>query len=248
MTREHPPHFFTDPSLIEESELTIEGPDARHLTVVRRARPGDRMSVGDGAGSLFDVRITSVTIGRVTGEVLARRWVEPPRPRLTVLQGLARGAKVDLVVQKLVEIGAAEIVVFLAGRSVPRWDPAKAESARHRWETIARDAAKQARRSRLAVVAGPVGLADACATVRGAGTALVAHDRAHRRLRDALPADLPPGIAVVVGPEGGLEPEEAAAFEDAGAEPVSLGEAILRTETAALVMASIVLYHFRLLG
>lgn len=248
MTQAHAPHFFIERSSIREGRVVLEGGDARHLAVVRRAKAGDRISVSDGEGRLLDARIVEMSTAGVACEVVGETFLPAPRPAIAVMQGLARAAKIDLVVQKLVEIGVEEIAVFRAGRSVPRWGGRKAEEARARWSAVAREAAKQSRRARLPAIAGPLDLDEAVARVEEADVALVAHESAERRLRSALPDALEGRLALVVGPEGGLAPEEVSAFVAGGAVPVSLGDQILRTETAALVAASAVMYHFGRIG
>jgi 16S rRNA (uracil1498-N3)-methyltransferase len=245
----HAPFFFAEPDDLESDRLTIEGEDARHLAVVRRACPGDLVRISDGRGTIVEARLTSVAPGAVGAEVLARTLTPAPRPSVVVHQGLAKGDKVDGVIRHLVEMGVDGIVVFEAGRSVARWDPARQAAAARRWATIAREAAKQSHRAWLPALSGPLAVGGAAAEGRGLG--LVAHPAARSRLRDVLaeqgPA-VPESVWVVVGPEGGLSGEEVAAFAAAGAVPVSLGPQILRTETASVVAAALVLEHFARLG
>jgi 16S rRNA (uracil1498-N3)-methyltransferase len=181
--------------------------------------------------------------------VVDRTRSPAPTPRVQVHQGLAKGDKVDGVIRHLVEMGVDRIVVFEAGRSVARWDRDRQGAAARRWATIAREAAKQSHRAWLPAVSGPCSVSDAAAEGRGLG--LVAHPAAGSRLRDVLAArgpGLPESAWVVVGPEGGLSDEEVAAFAAAGAVPVSLGPHILRTETASVVAAALVLQYFGRLG
>src|SRR5438309_8510221 len=245
----HAPFFFVETAGLEADRLTIEGEDARHLAVVRRASPGDLVRISDGRGTIADARLTSVTPAAVGAEVLTRTVTPAPSPRIEVHQGLAKGDKVDGVIRHLVEMGVDRIVVFEAGRSVARWDGARQAAAARRWATIAREAAKQSHRAWLPALSGPLPAADAAAEGRGFG--LVAHPAAGSRLRDVLaergPA-VPESVWVVVGPEGGLSDDEVAAFGGAGAVPVSLGPQILRTETASVVAAALVLQHFARLG
>jgi 16S rRNA (uracil1498-N3)-methyltransferase len=244
----HAPFFFADPAGLEADRLTIEGEDARHLAVVRRAFPGDLVRISDGRGTIADARLMSVTPAAVGAEVLTRTVTSAPSPRIEVHQGLAKGDKVDGVIRQLVEMGVDRIVVFEAGRSVARWDGARQAAAGRRWATIAREAAKQSHRAWLPVLEGP--LPDAAAAVTaGRGLGLVAHPAAGSRLGDVLDEVPPPAsVWVVVGPEGGLSEEEVATFAAAGAVPVSLGPQILRTETASVVAAALVLHHFGRLG
>ena len=244
----HHGHFFTDPSLISESSVTLGGADARHLSV-RRARPGDLLQVGDGAGRLVEAEIQRADADRVTARVLRSWSIEPPATRLTVFQGIAKSGKVDWVVEKLVELGVDEVVVFAAGRSVPVWDAAKGEAIRERWERIAYAASKQSRRPWLPAVAGPLDRASLLARVRVLPAALVADPEAETSF-GAFLADLgtPASAGVVIGPEGGLSRSEVGALVDAGAKPVSLGAQILRTETAGLALSAVVMHHLGRFG
>ena len=249
----HAPFFFAEPAVLAAAHLTIEGEDARHLAVVRRASPGDLVRISDGRGTIADARLTSVTPASVGAEVLERTVTPAPSPRVAVHQGLAKGDKVDGVIRHLVEMGVDGIVVFEAGRSVARWDGARQAAAGRRWATIAREAAKQSHRAWLPVLAGPLPETEAAAAPAGGGLGLVAHPAAGSRLRAVLVdrAAAPGGLEsvwVVVGPEGGLSEDEVATFTAAGAVPVSLGPQILRTETASVVAAALVLYHFGRLG
>jgi 16S rRNA (uracil1498-N3)-methyltransferase len=248
----HAPFFFAEPAGLEADRLSIEGEDARHLAVVRRASPGDLVRVSDGRGTIADARLTSVTPAAVGVEVLTRTVTSAPRPRVEVHQGLAKGDKVDGVIRHLVEMGVDRIVVFEAGRSVARWDGARQAAAGRRWATIAREAAKQSHRAWLPVLEGPLpgAAAAAAAATTGRGLGLVAHPAAGSRLRDVLAERVPTpdSVWVVVGPEGGLSEDEVATFAAACAVPVSLGPQILRTETASVVAAALVLHHFGRLG
>jgi 16S rRNA (uracil1498-N3)-methyltransferase len=247
--RGHPPFFFAEPGALDAAQLIIEGEDARHLAVVRRASPGDLVRISDGRGTIVEARLTSVAPGAVGAEIVGRTMIAAPTPRIEVHQGLAKGDKVDGVIRHLVEMGVDAIVVFEAGRSVARWDPARQTAAARRWATIAREAAKQSHRAWLPALSGPCSVTEAAAEGRGLG--LVAHPAAGSRLRDVL-AERGPGapgsVWVVVGPEGGLSDDEVATFSAAGAVPVSLGPQILRTETASVVAAALVLQHFGRLG
>ena len=171
----HAPFFFAEPAVLAAAHLTIEGEDARHLAVVRRASPGDLVRISDGRGTIADARLTSVTPASVGAEVLERTVTPAPSPRVAVHQGLAKGDKVDGVIRHLVEMGVDGIVVFEAGRSVARWDGARQAAAGRRWATIAREAAKQSHRAWLPVLAGPLPGTEAAAAPAGGGLGLVAH-------------------------------------------------------------------------
>lgn len=233
------PHFFTDH--LGERRVVLHGDEARHAARVLRIRRGETITVGDGRGTV--VRARALEVGEeVVAEVLERQAVEPLQPRLVVWQAIAAGSKMDLVVQKLTEIGAAGVVPFAARRSVARWDPPKAAARVAHLRSVARESAKQARRAWLMDVTEPNALREVPAG------ALVLHEEEGRRLREALPDECPKEMVLVAGPEGGLAPEEVQVLSAAGALPVSLGGHILRTETAAMVAAVAVLARYGAVG
>jgi 16S rRNA (uracil1498-N3)-methyltransferase len=256
----HAPYFFVDPDSLpvgapgdDSAPIALEGADARHLAVVRRAAPGDAVRVSDGGGRVVEAALVSVSAARVEARIVSETRVPPPHPVVEVEQGLSRGDKVDTVLRQLVELGVDAVGVFEGGRSVARWDASRQAAAAARWRTIAREAAKQSHRAWLPVVRGPASLEATLAQVRaeGPGLGLVAHPGASQRLGEALArhAAAPPRrVWLAVGPEGGLSDEEVEAFRAAGAVPVSLGEQILRTETAPIVVAALVLHRFGRLG
>jgi 16S rRNA (uracil1498-N3)-methyltransferase len=250
-SRDHSPFFYLSRAGLENNEVSIQGADARHLSVVRRARPGDRIAVCDGAGTIAEVRLTGAGRDRVEGEVVARSFYEKPSPRVVVMQGLARRAKVDLVVQKLVELGIDEVAVFETGRSVPGWRGEKGSKALERWMAIAGEAAKQSHRAWLPEISGPLPMDEATARVRRAGAAVIADPTAEASFGAVLgPADFQESkeIVVVVGPEGGLSAGEVDLLVSAGGRPGSLGPQVLRTETAAIAAAALALHRFGRLG
>ncbi|HEX2053678.1 MAG TPA: RsmE family RNA methyltransferase [Actinomycetota bacterium] len=245
---EHHGHFFTDPSYITDAAVVLRDANAHHLKV-RRAKPGDRIHVGDGAGRLVEAEILTAGSAEVLARVVESRTVERPSTRLAVFQGIAKSGKVDWVVEKLVELGVDEVAVFAAGRSVPVWESAKGEVLRARWERVALAASKQSRRAWIPQVSGPLDPAEFLKRVKAVGSVLVADPSAHTSL-GAFLADLgrPPEVGVVIGPEGGLTREEIEALVEAGATPVTLGSQILRTETAGLALSAVVLHHLGRLG
>lgn len=238
----HRPFFFTDPALISEIGLELTGTDAHHLAV-RRARIGDHITVGDGAGRILQARIESVSSTAVSAVILSAEQLPAHRPQVTVLQGLAKGSKVDWAIEKMVELGVDRVAIFASGRSVPLWDEAKNRAALERWHRVAHAAAKQSRRAWQPVIEGPLTSAQAQSMVGAASRALVGDPEAAMSLKQALLADPGDEVVLIVGPEGGLEAAEIAAFGAAGAIAVGMGSQILRTETAGMAMAAIVMFQ-----
>lgn len=206
-------------AFVDDLDAPVLSPDDRHhLERVRRLRPGDALSIGDGAGRWRPARFGPDLV--VDGDVVT---APPPRRAVTVAFALTKGDKPELVVQKLVEIGVDRIVPFVADRTVVRWDDAKRARQLDRWRTIAREAAAQAHRVRWATVE-PVATFAAVAALPGA---TLTHPDG-----DPLTAAT---TTLLIGPEGGWSPEE----EAAGLPRVRLGPHVLRAETAALVAGAL---------
>jgi len=236
------PATTTPVFLVEElpagSHAVLDGEEARHAATVRRMRPGERLTLSDGAGGSADCVVESVRPGREAALdlVVERRWTDPaPRLRVTVVQALAKGDRGELAVELATEAGADAVLPWRAERSVAKWeDGPRGAKALARWRNTARAAAKQARRTWVPPVAEPVNLAGLTAAVSRADATLVLEGSAERRLTDVrLPED--GELLLVVGPEGGVSDAELAALESAGAVCVRLGPSVLRTSTAGAV-------------
>ena len=222
-------HFYLASSLTADSAV-LEGEEARHAAQVSRLRAGERVVVGDGRGRVADAEARSVARDRVELAVTALREEPAPAPRIVLVQALAKGGRDEAAVQAAVELGVGAVVPWQAARSVSRWTGPKAESGVARWASIAREAGKQAMRPWAAEVLPLVSTTELSGFLRGR-TALVLEPGAAVRLVDAVV----PGVAelvLIVGPEGGVAPEELASLAAAGATAVRLGATVLRTSTA----------------
>lgn len=219
--------LFLVTSLPEGGSCTLDGPEGHHAATVQRLRVGEELVLSDGQGGTATAVVTAAGRGSLELQIINRGYAEAPSPRLVVIQGIAKGERGELAVQAMTEVGVDEIVPWAAARSVAQWRGERGDRSRDRWVSTAREAAKQARRAWLPVVAPAASTREAAARAT-----LVLHEEAKERLATVdLPADAGE-IALVVGPEGGITPEEVAAFEAAGARPVRLGDAVLRTSTA----------------
>lgn len=191
--------------------------------------------------------VRSVDEESVVAEVVERSVHRRQRPDVVVYQGTARSSKVATVVERLAELGVAETYAFQSSRSVARWDEQKVKRLDERWATIARSAAKQSRNPFVMETKAGLDFSDLVARIGREPLAACLWEEASLPLRTALmsPAER---VALVVGPEGGLERAEAEALADAGAQLVSLGPRILRTENAAFAATSALLFHYGLIG
>lgn len=230
-----PLHFLVDAPLPARPDGTVvlTGAEAHHAAAVRRVRVGERVTVGDGAGAWASGEVESVAPKAVVVRLADVAVLPAPSPRVVLVQALAKGDRDELAVQAATELGVDEIVPWQAARSVSRWAHA-ARSAKGvaRWSTIVREAAKQAHRAWLPAVTAPAATRDLAARASGARM-LVLEPTASARLSDTTldPAD-PRDVVLVVGPEGGIAPDELTALQDAGATLVRLGDTVLRTSTA----------------
>ncbi|MCC5580652.1 16S rRNA (uracil(1498)-N(3))-methyltransferase [Microtetraspora sp. AC03309] len=220
--------------------VLLDGPEGRHAAAVRRLRPGERLDLTDGAGRVAECVVRDVAKDSLTAEVLRRYDVEAARPRLVVVQGLPKGDRGELAVEMMTEAGVDVIVPWSAARCVTQWKGERAAKALARWRSTAREAGKQARRFHLPEVAEQASTAQVAELLAGAELAVVLHEEAAQPLTGlSLPRN--GDVVVVVGPEGGITDEEIAAFRAAGAVPTLLGPTVLRTSTAGVAAAAVLL-------
>lgn len=210
--------------------VLLTGSEAHHAAAVRRVRVGEEVTLGDGAGVWLTGVVDEVAPREVVITISARDDVVRTGGRVTLVQALAKGDRDELAVQAATELGVDEIVPWQASRSVSRWDEKKAVKGRERWQTIAREAAKQAHRAWVPTVTAPVTTKQLAARAVE-GRMLVLEPSATVRLGE-LSLDNDSDLVLVVGPEGGIDAAELAALSAAGAEIVKLGDTVLRTSTA----------------
>lgn len=214
--------------------VQVGGDEAHHAVAVRRLRVGEQVVLTDGCGR----SVTGVVAGTgkrlLTVTVAEVRQQQRPTPSFTVVQAIPKGERGELAVEVLTEVGADRIVPWAASRSVAIWRGERVERSQARWQATAREAAKQARRSWHPEVAPLVTTAEVALLVAASDLAVVLQEDAAAPL-SALQVPGTGEVLVVVGPEGGLAPEELSAFEAAGARAVRLGPEVLRTSTAGVV-------------
>jgi 16S rRNA (uracil1498-N3)-methyltransferase len=237
-----PPVFLVDTARLGAAQVVLDGPEGRHAATVRRLRPGERVDLTDGAGLSAECVVAAVT-GRETVllDVLRQDRHEPPAPRLVVVQALPKGDRGELAVETMTEVGVDEIVPWAAARCVTQWRPERREKALGRWRSAAREAAKQSRRVWLPEVAELATTPQVAGRIGAAARALILHESATIPLSGGGELPATGEILVVVGPEGGITDAELATFTAAGAVPVRLGPTVLRTSTAGVAAAAVLL-------
>ncbi|AYF96864.1 16S rRNA (uracil(1498)-N(3))-methyltransferase [Protaetiibacter intestinalis] len=235
-------HLYLTPELADArvgARVEVTGEEARHALQVSRIRPGERIAVGDGRGTIVHGVVAEAEAG-VLAVVVDEVTHEPaPRPALWLAQALAKGDRDELAVQAATELGVAGVIPWAAERSVTRWEGAKVARNQERWATIVREASKQAIRPWVPEVAP---LATTAQLARLPGLVVVLEPTADAPLTglDLGGADR---VTLVVGPEGGVAPRELDRLADAGAVLARLGTEVLRTSTAGPAALAVLNAH-----
>ncbi|MGI5375326.1 16S rRNA (uracil(1498)-N(3))-methyltransferase [Streptomyces sp. CA-251387] len=219
----------------------LDGPEGRHAVSVKRLRPGETVVLTDGNGRWAECEVVD-TEGKDRLVVhMSTVAEEPPEsPRITVVQALPKGDRGELAVETMTETGVDAIVPWAAARCITQWKGERGAKALGKWRATAREAGKQSRRVRFPEVADAATTKQVAALLAKADFAAVLHESGDEPLATVeLPAE--GEIVLVVGPEGGVSPEELALFEEAGAKAYVLGRTVLRTSTAGTAAAAVLL-------
>jgi 16S rRNA (uracil1498-N3)-methyltransferase len=226
--------LFVPGERIGDGTARLTAADLHYLRDVLRLQPGAALEVFDGRGGVFEARFEG-------GDALAlgvRRQAPPPRACVHLAFALARGERCDLLVQKATELGVARLVPFEAARSVVRLGATRGADRARRWQRIAVEAARQSGRGDVPVVEAPGPLGAALASCPASFRKLLCYEGGGDPLSSAVDRSAP-GHLAVIGPEGGLAPEEVEESVRAGARLVTLGPRVLRLETAGMVAAAL---------
>ena len=213
------------------AEVILGGPEGRHGATVRRIGVGERVLVTDGLGHRADAVVEGVGVGTLRLRLRSLTLERQPDPRFVLVQALAKGDRDEQAIEAATELGVDEIVPWQAGRSIVVWRGERAVRSLRKWESVVLAATKQSRRTRLPLVSEPANQAAVISRITAAALALVLHEEAEHTLAGV---DLPRcgDVVVIVGPEGGVAPEELSAFVAAGAVAVRLGPNVLRSSSA----------------
>ncbi|MEK4512152.1 RsmE family RNA methyltransferase [Paenibacillus sp. FSL K6-2524] len=244
--------YFIEPEHFGEQSVKIIGEDVRHISKVMRSKPGDEIIVSDGVSKVALVEITGIESEEVTADIIELMSSSgEPWLQVTVAQSLPKGDKMETVIQKCTEIGAASFLPFLSERTVVQYDHKKEEKRTTRWRKIAKEAAEQAHRSLIPVVENPTSWKELLAAIPAYDLVCLCYEKEQgQQLRDVLSpfvmkleSQQKYKILVVVGPEGGFAEAEVTSAEAVGAISVGLGRRVLRTETAAMAALTCIMYE-----
>ena len=244
------PRFYVPQLRIEKGMLRVEGEEVRHIRRVLRLKPGDEITVFDGAAREYEGKI--VEEGPSSVVILIQNMLPSKAEsslEIILAQGLLKGEKMDYVIQKATELGVKEIVPFVSSRSIPQLDKQRKIKRHQRWEKIAVEASKQCGRG---VIPKIEALQDYCEIIQRVSPdllRLILWEREGARLREVLTNfKEKTKVFFMVGPEGGFNQEEVENAKQAGFLPVYLGERILRSETVSLSLLSIFQYEWGDMG
>lgn len=219
----------------------LEGVEGRHARVVRRIEIGERVRVTDGRGCFVEGPVDDLAKAGLTVAVDIRTEVPAPAPRLVVVQAVPKGERAETAVEMLAEVGVDLVVPWNAERSQFRANPERITKTVARWRAWAFEASKQSRRTWFCEVGELASTAEVADLIRRAALPVVLHEEASEPLAAAAVPDAG-DVVIVVGPEGGLTPGELDAF---GGASVRLGDTVLRTSTAGVAAASLILARTR---
>lgn len=243
--------FFVDKSNIDGDKVYIEGEDVKHIKNVLRLKVDDIISVCDKAKTDYIVKISAIDKSRVEGVILNQ---EPSKAEANIdiilYQGLPKAAKMELIVQKAVELGVTEIVPVITERTVVKiQDKNKEEKKLDRWNRISEEAAKQSKRAVLPQISSIITFDEMIKTLSNESFVIVPYENEEQtNLKEILKGAQTDRVSIIIGPEGGFGDEEIIKLKNIGAHVVTLGPRILRTETAGFTTIAIVMYELGDLG
>lgn len=239
--------FFVTPAQVGEEEIYIEGSDVNHMKNVLRMKAGEELMVSDGNNWQYRCAVKEYLSEKAVLKILKKELVDTELPsKIYLFQGLPKQDKMELIVQKAVELGACQVVPVLTRRCVVKLDAKKAAKKVSRWQQIAESAAKQAGRGYIPEIRDVMTLEEALAFAGQLDVRLIPYELAEgmEHTRNVIGKIIPgQSVGIFIGPEGGFEKEEVEHAVEKGVLPVTLGKRILRTETAGLAVLSVLMYR-----
>ncbi len=240
-------HFFTDPQNVYEKEIIITGNDVNHMKNVLRIKPGELVKISDGNGIEYECSVNRYESENAILNILnSFKSNSELSSEIYLFQGLPKGDKMELIIQKAAELGVYKVVPVATKRAVVKLDPKKAAKKVERWNAISLSAAKQSGRSMIPEVEQVMSFSEALQYAKQMDLILFPYELAEgmsitKEIISTIKSNQK--IGVFIGPEGGFEEEEVRKAEEIGAHPITLGKRILRTETAGLAVLSILMYQ-----
>lgn len=239
--------FFVKRENIFQDTINIDSEDVLHISKVLRLQPGDRIVLCDGEGTDFLTIIEGMDKHSVRTSIIGRETSKgEPDIEAVLYQGIPKGTKMDIIIQKCTEMGIKRIVPVSTARTVVKLESEKDERKKvERWSKIAEEAAKQSGRGRIPEISMPMTLVEALQDAAKLDRVIVPYElEGSLGIKEALRGSKGASIGFIVGPEGGFEASEIEKVRKAGAIPVTLGSRILRTETAGMAVLTAIMYEY----
>ena len=244
--------FFTPKNNIniEQNTCIIEGEDVKHISRVLRCKENDKLEVCDMDNNEYICEIREINKDNILLDIIEKVNIKRESSlKVKLYQGMPKGTKMELILQKLTEIGVDEIVLVQTKRSVTKIDNKKEDKKIERWERIIYEAAKQSKRGKIPTLRGVLSFNEALKDMENNDLNLCPYENERTiSIKEGLKNSSPNTVGIFVGPEGGFEEDEIEKIQNIDGKVVSLGPRILRTETASVVASSIVLYELSDLG
>lgn len=244
--------FFVEKNNInlENNTCIIEGEDVKHISKVLRCKIGEELEVCDNDNNEYICEITDIDKGTVILDILEKIDIKRESDlKVKLYQGLPKGPKMEIILQKLTEVGVDEIILVQTKRSVTKVDDKKEDKKIDRWQRIIYEAAKQSKRGKIPKLRGVLSFKEALEEMKNNDFNIIPYENERTKsIKKALKGVNINNIGIFVGPEGGFDDSEIQSVESIGGQSVSLGPRILRTETASIVASSIVLYELSDIG
>lgn len=243
------PRFFVENDNIKDNIITLYGDDARHISRVLRSKPGDMLTVCDGTGNDYEAEITEISEDNIKLEIKKTTFTESePMVKITLFQGLPKGEKMELIIQKCVELGVFSIIPVNTERCIVKLDAKKEKKKIERWQKISESAAKQSGRGIIPEIGNVITFSEALKKAADMDMAMIPYELEQDRgikafLDEYKKFENKKTLGIFIGPEGGFSAEEIEKAVSSGVVPVTLGKRILRTETAGLTAVANTLFY-----
>lgn len=240
-------HFFVSPNQIDDKYVTITGGDVNHIKNVLRMKVNEELLISNGQDKDYYCKIEAISDDEIKALILDEEFEGTELPtELYLFQGLPKSDKMELIIQKAVELGVKEIIPVATKRCVVKLDDKKEASKIKRWQAISESAAKQSRRTIIPEISSVMSFKEAINRAKEFELGIIPYEnfKDMKETKEVL-SKVQKGIkiGIFIGPEGGFEESEVQYALDNGIHPISLGKRILRTETAGLAIASVLMFQ-----
>ncbi len=238
------PKFFVNNKDINNNKISVNNEDSKHIAKVLRHVVGDKLTVGDGLGMDYNCEIESIEKNSVILKILEQKPNESePKTKVTIFQGLPKQNKMELIIQKSVEIGVNKIVPIESEFSIAKTND-KTDKKVDRWQKISESAAKQSYRGIIPTVENPIKFNKMIDSLKNFDLVIIAYEKENCKTIKDIKNLSYNNIGIIIGPEGGFSQKEVEEVEKEGGVSVSLGKRILRSETAGFVTLALILHEF----